>query len=206
MRPINEEEARQHLTPYIRRLSTAVKNSVNNYFSGSEYASVRHKHSARTSASICHDEIKAAIIREFEGDTSVTFMNKKGLFLVVVEGIVVLRFKKFNKDQLSSGIETQQMMAFNHQEAQQLELPDMPPNGLLHIGYRVNNLQTGLEGVYVTCRYGNKNLWGWNITSQGIEEVESVLVPIEEATTPARRRKITAKGKDIIGGGVNAAE
>ena len=205
MRPISEEEARQHLAPYIKRLCTAVTNSVNDYFTGPDYAKVRHKLSARSAASICHDEIKAAIIREFEGVAGVFFKNKRGLFLVIIEGTVVLRFKKFNKDQRASGIETQQMMAFNYQETQQLELPDMPPNGLLHVGYRVNKLQTGIEGVYITCRYGNDNLWGWSITPQGLDQVERVLVPLQEAAAPSRR-KITAKGKDIIGGGVNAAE
>jgi hypothetical protein len=203
MRAINEDEAYSHLSPYLGKLLSAVKDSVNDYFSGARYSQTRHEHSLRSAASICHDKIKQAIIVAFESVPGAQLKTYRGLFMLSINGIVVLRFKKFNLKKLSAGIETQQLLAFNNQNPDQLELPDMPPNGLLHVGYQVNKLETGIESVYISCRHGKSNLWAWDITTEGMEVTEHVLVPMPETATPSRR-KITAKIANSDGGEVNA--
>lgn len=203
MRAINEDEAYSHLSPYIGKLLTAVKDSVNDYFNGARYSQTRHEHSLRSAASICHDKIKQAIIDSFENVPGTHLKTYRGLFMLSINGVVVLRFKKFNLKKLSTGIETQQLLAFNNQNPDQLELADMPPNGLLHVGYLLNKLETGIESVYISCRHGKRNLWAWDITADGMKASEQVLVPMPETATPSRR-KITAKIANSGGGEVNA--
>ncbi|MEI7028288.1 hypothetical protein [Paenibacillus sp. y28] len=203
MRAISEEEARKYLTPHLNKLILTVVESVNDYFNGLRYAAVRHEHSLRTSASVCHDKIKRSVENAFDGVPGTYYRTHRGLFTLVIDGAIALRFKKFNRKNLSVGIETQQLLAFNNQDVEQLEFPDMPPNGLLHIGYRLNKLETGIGGVYVSCRHGNNNLWIWDITEEGTTTTEHVLIPHPEVNVPSRR-KITAKGANIGGGEVNA--
>jgi len=198
MRIITKERAQEILTPYVGKIRSCVKGSVERYFSGHEFASVRHILSKRSDASNCHDLIVDAIMRDFENvpRTKCFYTNK--LFLLTIEDYVVLRFKMFDQGLLSHGIHTQQLISFNHQEMQQLEfeVPDMPPNGLLYVGYCLNQLRTGVEGVYITCRFGNHNVWEWDIT----EEQTAIIKHIEfqdSKPTPARRRKPTLKTNNV---------
>lgn len=200
MRPIDKETAQTILEPIIDKIRNAIKNAVNGYYQGNTYSASRYRHSARTAANICHDEIIEEIKRELDGTTGVRFQSKKGLFVVIVNGIVVLRFKKFNNKLLSSGVVTQQSMAFNLQDSVQLEFEEeMPPDGLLHIGYIVNKLKSGVSGVYVTYRYGNNNVWTWDITAEKV--AETVTFPAEVASLPQRR--IKAKDQATGVGDVN---
>jgi len=205
LRAINEEEAYSHISPHLGMILSAVKDSVNDYFNGSKYSQVRHEHSSRSAASICHDKIKKSVIEKFEGVLGARHRTHHGLFTLLIDEVVVLRFKKFNNKRLSSGIATQQQLAFNNQEPEQLELPDMPPNGLLHVGYQLNKLESGVESVFITCRHGNDNLWTWDITAEGTKFTNQTLIPIPEPAATPSRRKITAKSANNVGGEVNAS-
>lgn len=203
MRSINEDEAYAVLEPHLSLIKKTVVTSVNDYFYGINYAQVRHEHSPRSAASICHDKIKNSIIDSFSDIIGVSYKTNKGLFTLTIDGLVVLRFKKFNKKNLSSSVVTQQLLAFNNQDVEQLELPDMPPNGLLHVGYRLNQLETAIEDVIISCRHGNSNIWSWNLTKDSETIIEPIQIPSIETPVPSRR-KITAKRESINGGEINA--
>lgn len=196
-------EAQEILDPFVLRLKKAVTEAVQQYFTGTEYTATRYKHSPRTVASICHDHIVEGIRNEFEGVEGVRFYTRKSLFLMNIKDQLVLRFKKFNKNLLASGINTQQLELFNNQSLLQQEFDNMPPYGLLHVGYTVNNLSTNLNGVYITYRYGRKNIWTWDL-SELEKSTKVVTVPSRQKDTPRRKRNITAKGKETIVGDLNA--
>lgn len=191
MEPLRKEKAKDILGPYINRIQEAVKRAVNGYYLNGQYSSVRHIHSSRSAASLCHDHIKAEIKQEFEGVPGVTYSEKRGLFTLNVQGSVVLRFKKFNKNLMSSNIQTKQITAFVLQQPAQLELNEMPPDGLLHVGYVMNKLGTGIEKIYVTYRYANINIWEWD-TSENTA-IQPVLTLPNTPATPSKRRRVKAK-------------
>jgi len=202
MEPISKEAANDILEPYLARIKKCILDAVNGYYTGSDYLKVRHKHSPRTSASLCHDHITDSIQFEFENEPGVRVSKKRGIFTLTVKGIVVLRFKKFNNKLLSSGISTKQMQAFNLQDAFQLEMDNLVPNGLLHVGYVLNALGTGVKDVYITYRYGNINIW--NIPLSEIDVVQPELFPASVASSTTRRRNVKAKGITASAGDENA--
>lgn len=207
VQPILKEEAQSILEPYVDRIRHAVITAVNSYFQGPDYANTRFYHSPRTAASICHDHIVSEIKKAFEGVPGAYFTKRKGLFMLIIKDTVVLRFKKFNKNLLSNGIPTKQAIAFNLQDSIQLEFDNMPPDGLLHVGYVVNNLGTGIEGVYITYRYGNTNIWTWDVTFRDKADYKvAAQVTLPQVASTTKKRKVTAKRKDISAGDNHAVQ
>lgn len=201
---MTKAEAQDIMAPYISRLKKRVIHEVNSYFLGDAYRETRHRHSPRTAASICHDHIINGIKEEFEGEPGVRFQTKRNLFLMIIGEKVVLRFKKFNNKLLSRNINTNQTILFNYQHSEslvQLEFDGMPPHGLLHVGYTVNDLGTALDGVYITYRYGNNNIWVWNL--RDVDQGTVVELPVQEEFKTTRKRKISAKRTDKNAGEVN---
>lgn len=182
------------MEPYLSRIRKAIIEAVNGYYTGPQYISVRHILSARSAASICHDHIKAAIIAEFDGEPGIHISEKRSLFTLAIKGIVVLRFKKFNKNLLSSGINTRQQTAFNLQQTVQLEMDDLVPNGLLHVGYVLNTLGTEVHEVHITYRYGNVNIWNIPLTAD--VAAETVIFPTVSPAATSTIRTRTVKAKD----------
>jgi hypothetical protein len=196
MRTITKKEAEIILHPYIDTILNCVKNSVNSYFSGADFSKIRPRFSKRTDASICHDLIIDSIVNEFESAPRTRCFYRNNLFLLIIEEKVVLRFKMFDQNLLSHSIPTKQLFLFNNQDVEQLELPDMPPHALLHVGYCLNELRTKVKDVYITYRKGNYNLWDWLLTEEIVSNVAEIQYP-EIKTSPAPKRKVTAKNKNI---------
>ncbi len=121
--------------------------------------------------------------REFDGIPGTRITIRKGLFLLVIDGIVVLKFKKFNHRMMSSNIPTFQSSLYLDQE-----LPGMPPNGLLHVGYLIDKLNSNLDGIYITCRSGNMNVWTWPISVS--KEMIDDAVEFKQQREPRRPRPI----------------
>ncbi|MGG6311548.1 hypothetical protein [Paenibacillus macerans] len=191
MEPLQKETAKDILSPYISQIQDAVKRAINNYYLNGQYSNVRHIHSARSAASLCHDHIKAELKQEFESTPGVSYSEKRGLFTLNIQGSVVLRFKKFNKHLMSSNIQTKQVTAYVLQQPAQLELEEMPPYGLLHVGYVMNKLGTGIEKIYVTYRYANVNIWEWDTSENTV--IQPVLTLPNTPAASSARRKVKAK-------------
>ncbi|MEK5374186.1 hypothetical protein [Paenibacillus sp. FSL P2-0173] len=206
MEPLLKDDAIRMLQPYIDLIKTAVSKGVQDYYIGEEYAQTRHKHSQRTAASICHDNIKDEIKLKFEGLPKVRTDERKGLFMLSIEGLLTLRFKKFNDKLLSNGITTMQALAYDLQDTVQLELEGLPPYGLLHVGYTLNNLQSNIDGIYITYRYGKINIWEWDITHEEVTPIaEPALFPLPTPSeTTTRKTRVRVKDKSISAGDKNA--
>lgn len=195
LRPIGKNEAKKIINPYRNKIESAVNKSIKHYLTGEEYATVRFRHTPRTDASIIHDLIVDEIENEFLDVTGTYFQRKKNLFCLVIDDKVILRFKKFNDNLLGSGINTRQLIAFNLQDSAQLDLPDMPADGLLYVGYRLNELKTNLKDLHITYRYNKYNVWTWDITSNENEVIKPIEIPVAN-TTQTTTRKVTAKIND----------
>lgn len=203
MEPMLKEQAKTILGPYISRIQEAVKRAIKDYYLSGQYAKVRYIHSPRTAACLCHDHIKAEIKREFESTHGVSYSEKRGSFTLNVQGAAVLRFKKFNKNLMSSNIKTKQVTAYLLQQPMQLELDGLPPDGLLHVGYIMNRLGTDIEKIYVTYRYANVNIWEWDTSEETL--VQPVINFPVTPVASMKKRKVKAKEKTTIIGDEDAS-
>ncbi|CAJ1313825.1 hypothetical protein [Paenibacillus nuruki] len=206
MEPLLKSKAMQILDPYIIQVKEAINKGVKDYYIGEDYAAIRHKHSSRTAASICHDNIIEEIKQRFENQPNVLIKKSKGLYMLIIEGIIVIRFKKFDEKLNSSGISTKQAIAYDYQDPLQLDLDDMPPDGLLFAGYTLNDLQSNVDRIFITYKYGSVNIWDWNITDEGIAtDLQPALFPLPAASeTSTRKKRVRAKDKSINAGDENA--
>ena len=120
------------------------------------YKSFSHLHKRRTKASIVNDHIIDFAKICFEDKNNIQIIEPKGLFLVEVEGKILVRFKKLNSDLQSCNFQTKQQIDFK----KQLHIPGIPPAlPRLDAGYIPNKLWTDLDGMYITFPFGNQIPW-----------------------------------------------
>lgn len=150
------EAIQQALEPYMGALWACAAGGVFDYLS----LDPQHRaiDSARTRANRIYDFMLHRARREFAGVPQVRFIERRGLVSLLIEDRFNIRFKKLNKRYLPSNYPTQQAIQMLHQV--ELDLPDLPPVIKLIVGYRLNDLQTNLQGVYLVCPAGlHQNKW-----------------------------------------------
>lgn len=201
MEPIDKKKAMTIINPHIERIKRAIFTGVDFYLNGDSFKD-RHRLSPRTDASIIHDLIIDEVENEFTGVNGTYCKTSSNLFMLIIDSAVVLRFKKFDDKLLGSGINTQQSLAFNLQDSAQLELDGMPAEGLLYVGYRLNELNTKLNDIHITNRYNNYNIWEWNITGEENEITKPIQLPTPypSAGKVTPKRTVTPKRKDLDDG------
>ncbi|MBD2846253.1 hypothetical protein IDH44_13690 [Paenibacillus sp. IB182496] len=201
MRGISKEEAVELLEPYIYKIKASVLNPINDYFTNPALTLHRQKLSKRSDASNCHDLIVDQIKMEFEQHPRTRLLHKNKVFFLIVEERVLLRFKLFDHKNLGRSINTIQSTKLNNQEIEQLELENMPPDGLLHVGYCINTLRTGVDNICVTYRQGDQNLWEWDLLEGGSNNVKQIeIFPHEQ---PMDRKRKPRPKTDNVGEIVN---
>ena len=145
---------------------------------------VQAAHTPRTRASAVHDHMVSRAREAFGSVLHAQCTEYGGLFMVLLYGRIAMRFKKLDDDFRSSNIPTQQSLDFVRQES---DLPGIKSMTNLQAGYRLNRLQTDLEGVYVACPRGSYNHWITELSiepgSAGASVVEFPGVPPKTPTT-----------------------
>ena len=130
---------------------------------------LRARHSARTRASLINDEIVLEAEVLFANVPGIRFEKRGNAFFAYVGQRMVIRFKKFGPNLSVSGIPTQQHLSLINQ---QFTLPDFGEMMTIHAGYKLNTLETALEGTYVVCPRGHGKHWFLNL--KDIEDRNSV--------------------------------
>jgi hypothetical protein len=145
----------------------------------------------RSRASVIHDYMVAFARDFFKDDPGIRIFARRGLSLMNIDDSLLLRFKKLDAEKRSRNIPTQQTHLFRAQ----LELPGIPAE-LTHLeaGYVLNELQTALDGVYITCPNGNRLEWFMDLTSlPGANVVPLPSSALPEAPAAARKKRIRPK-------------
>jgi hypothetical protein len=179
----SKSSAEQILGPYLKRFRDCIVLAFQRY--KSDYQANALVHTARSRASVIHDHM-VAFAREFFGaDEEIRIFDRRGLSLINVKNSLLLRFKKLDAKKHSRNIPTQQSFLFRAQ----LELPGIPAE-LTHLeaGYVLNELQTGLDGVYITCPNGNRLEWFIDLTSLARANVVSIPRSAAPQAGAARKR------------------
>lgn len=139
----------------------------------------------RARANVVYDAAAARATTIFSGMApDVTVHDAHGFLLLVFEGQLHLRLKKFRNGGLTtSGIPTQQQLDF----AAQQPLPGMPKATNVVLGYQLDAFQTRIERMAITCSTLGKRHWLLDVPQPG----GAVVQPIkpEGITPPTIRSK-----------------
>jgi hypothetical protein len=156
MEKVTKEVAEKKLEPHATKIQGCILMGINEY--QTEYSKYHYLHSARSRASLVRDHIVEKIKQAFDGNKGVNIIDKRGLFLLSIDGFVI-RFKKLNKNFKTSNIQTQQTLRFSNQ----LEIEGLyKPITNLNAGYIANEFWSDFECL-ITCPNGNRLDWVINI-------------------------------------------
>lgn len=188
---ISQSEADIILEPYKESLRLCVSMAWRYY--NEHYGHVHHLHTPRTRASILHDLMVHNARKNFEGKPGIEMRDMRGLFLLIVDGQLLIRFKKLDEDKMSRSIPTRQTEDF----LAQMDLPGMPPRATaIIVGYELNRLQTEMAAITVTCPNGSYNAWYFEL-SEGTPSAEVVELPVEPKTPSQKRIRVKKDKKDL---------
>ena len=115
-------------------------------------------------AIIVHNHITDLARKAFADDPGVHVGDNRGFLVLTIEEQLVIRFKKYkNGNFTTSNIPTQQQLQFEYQ----LQLSGMPPEATkLVAGYLLDELQTSIGTIAITCRVGPDLQWMLDISDE----------------------------------------
>lgn len=146
MSRLTRAEAESLLKPHYERFHSCVRPAWDDYIS--KYPpEVRMIHTPRTKANILRDHMVERARQAFENVPNVRLLTQRGYFLVHVEGKALLRFKKLGKNRRSRNYPTKQAIAF----MDNLPLDGIPESTRLDVGYQLNDPQTTIAAVLISC-------------------------------------------------------
>ena len=120
----------------------------------------RVRTSNRTRAGIVYDVAVAEARMRFLNKLGVHLMSRLGFLVVVFDGRLVLRFKKYRHGLRTGGIPTHQQLSFAWQD----EMVGMPPAATKVVaGYLLNRLEDGIARMAITCSVGPNLRWCFDI-------------------------------------------
>ena len=185
----------------LDRYTEWVHEGVRDYFSHYE-AGDRRVHSKRSRSSLINDHIINRVYRGFEEIQGANLIWRRGRYLLAVKDTFLGSFKKLDQTMRSRSVPTRQALAF----VGQLPYFGMP-EGVTHLilGYRLNDLETDAEGIYIVCPDGDSISWQWQIGGPGILELPlGVAAPSAPSMPKAPRRAKLKKDVAAYGQGESA--
>lgn len=151
-RLLTAPEASELLAPFLSDLREAVEQGWKAWATNPARTSA----SKRTRASLIHDEITNQLERTFDNHDRVRVKRRDNSLYMSIDGLVIIRVKMLHRRGLgTSGILTNARTNFL---AQLGDLAGTPVTNLV-LGYRLDELELGIQQIYLTCPLGRSNLW-----------------------------------------------
>lgn len=148
-------------------------------------AAIRARHTPMSRAGLVHDEMVIQAEKIFDGRSGVALQRVNRLFVVSFGSNLVIRFKKLDDSFRVSSVPTAQSEAFLNQ---QFELPGVEMATKLYAGYRLNELETALEGVYLVCPQGRGHEWILDLDD--LDDADNIVQFPKNPVTPASGFKL----------------
>lgn len=125
-----------------------------------DYSKNADKHETRTVRMIINDHIADAVKQEFV-ESRLIHQRVKGRNLFIYDDKVILNFKKFDENLLSSNFPTKSAKAYNNQE----ELEGIPANlPRVELGYIPDPAGASILGIFAVKRMGKKIDWNVDLS------------------------------------------
>jgi hypothetical protein len=197
----SRQDAERDLAERKLGLLNSIREALREYVR--DHASLRHRYSKRTQASIIHDLMVSQIKATFDGKPGVAWHVKNNAFEINFDDKYKFRLKKFGPRLLTRNIPTQAVIAFEEQE--QMDLPTLPSPTNVHLGYKLNDIEIATSPIWITCPGGWRlTSWAWELTA---EEVAAPVLPVvpEQPAAPTRRVVIRQPAAKSVGDGNESA-
>ena len=169
---IDKDEAIKILSPFVSRIEAAVSEAFKHYLDlemiGNEQL-VFMDFKTRTKAGIIHDIIEVKIKETFYNEPNVKIGIWNGIFGLLIEEKLFIRFNKLDQSNLPSQYPTKQAKKYLNQTIID-GLPDNPT--LLFAGYNPDKTWTKIKSIQIVCIDAFKPIWTHDLISQtGFEQV-----------------------------------
>ncbi|MET6997836.1 hypothetical protein [Chitinophaga defluvii] len=182
---LSQEQVENIARQYYPKIASAIADAFADYMAlraqGSSTGVVDFK--PRTCASLIHDFIKVRIKEQIGEDADISLGEFNGIFGILVQGSVFIRFKKFNDDLTTSNVKTDQSENYNKQ-ANFAGFGGEPT--LLTAGYRPDKSWTSILNIHVVCRAGDVIIWQKDLTSE-VKQTSMFTMEEEQNTTTTNR-------------------
>ncbi len=182
-----ESDVRAALEPYNKPIRKVLDKAFKAYLAKRGGGNVYR----RTDSADIFDSVIQAAMAEFNGKPGIQVFANGSTARFLFGGKVLTRFKKAGRKGRGQNIPTAANTEFLKAS---LPFPDAPEAMKVEICWKVNELGTGYNEVYVTARDGNRVLWTYEMPGGAQEIIEfprKTAAPVQ----PQRRRSL-AKLKD----------
>jgi hypothetical protein len=161
------EDAEALLEPYLLEVRECYNHAWEAWETlGDKLPEIRRVLSASARARFIYDVTTDRARRVF-GDPErqgVRVLVVRGLFVLDIGGMALVRFKKLRPNLTTCGIPTGQQQLFAHQQ----QLPGMPLHATkLVAGYLLNAVEDEIDRVLVTCSVDTRLEWAFEIPRDG---------------------------------------
>jgi hypothetical protein len=170
--PIDRDAALTILDPYLSLFGGCVRRGWDRWKTETRLPIDVLK---RSRACLVYDYIADEARRTLGNVEGLTVTEDRGFVLVNVEDRLLVRFKKFDQRLRTSGIHTQQQLAFSYQ---QLSIDGLGPLPQLVAGYLLDDFELEISRVAITCSFGSRIMWVIEIPPEA-----GTVVPLPPAPT-----------------------
>ena len=136
-----------------------------------------------TRAGFIHDFMVEHADKAFDALHDVRRADRNGLIMYAFADSIVLRFKKLDDELTSRNHRTRQSDAYLWQ---QMEFEGLEAPTFLQAGYVLNDLGTALEGMYLACPNGRRNLW---VIQYDLRAEENRVIPLRPRDAQTQRTR-----------------
>jgi hypothetical protein len=154
------KEAEPLLQTIHQDLVDAIRSAFSDWLRIREFANTLDggpvTYKSRTKAGIIHDHIKKFILGNFQGREGIVVDDFNGIFGMVLQDDLFIRFKKMDSTYSVRSLYTRQHAKYMKQH-QIVGFPEKPT--LLFAGYIPDKTWSSIIGIYVACWIGNTLEW-----------------------------------------------
>jgi len=145
-----------------------------------ECEGIRHKITPSTRASIVRDNMIYHAKRLFADVKGVNYLQRGQLFLLIIDNLVSIKFKKLDGKMMPRYIPTQQALSYMNQ----VGIPGIPQVSKWVAGYRLNSLQSAIRDIFITYPTSAKSV-PWHLELTPV--IEKIVTPSIEETKERRK-------------------
>lgn len=196
MPSMTEEDGRARMEAFEELFIECVKDGWQRWRDmGDNDPTIRYDLGNRSRASIVNDFICREIRRRFADVPGTNQLRVHGINVLDLGNGTVTRVKKVDSQYRSSNINTRH----NKHYMLQLILPDLPPEATrLIVGYQLNELETEIKDIVVTCPDGQRVLWYYSLLGgQAPQELPFPQAPVQPIQpVPVHARRVRSKNAE----------
>lgn len=153
----------------------------------------------RTRANNLFEYLTNHLVTEFESDHGAKFIWGAETFKLILDGELIIRFKKAGRNGVGSNIGTQ--AEFNFCDPQ-MEIPGFPEVQKVEVDYTLNVTGTAISEINVVARDGEKASWSYLINPSGGAPILPIMPPqpptpsVDDMVRPRKQDKDDTGKKD----------